>query len=289
MGRMTALPGRGDAKRGMRRTLVALSPGVLSAPDFLIIGAQKAGTSSLYAWLTQHPDVLPAREKELHYFDRRIESEPIDGYLADFPLEIRMRSLRRLRGREVVTGEATPVYLFHPSVPAAVHHHLPSVKLIVLLRDPVERAVSQYWMEFNRGNETLTLEEALAAEVERTGSDFERIRRGEQPDRFFWTGTYVARGHYAEQLERWLDLFPRSQMLILEFENLVADPGSVYRRTLEFLGVDPDVAPAPTFKAERAGSKQETHPETLTWLRERFVDSNRRLAQLIGIDYNAVV
>ncbi len=259
---------------------------VKAKPDFLIIGAQKAGTSSLYAWLTRHPDVLAARAKELHYFDRRIESEPIEGYWADFPLEATMRLLRRVRGRETVTGEATPVYLFHPTIPVLVHHHLPSIRVVVLLRDPAERAVSHYWMEYNRGNETLSLEEALAAEHERTRPDLERIERGERPGRSFWTATYVARGHYAHQLERWLTHFPRSQMLILRFEDLVGDPGWVYRRTLQFLGVDPDAAPVPPFDAERVGAKGKTDPETLDWLRAQFVDSNRRLAELTGIDYN---
>ena len=254
-------------------------------PDFLIIGAQKAGTSSLYAWLIGHPDVVSAREKELHYFDRRIATEPIDAYWADFPREETLDSLRRERGRMIVTGEATPVYLFHPSVPELVRRHLPDVRLIVLLRDPVERAVSHYWMEFNRHNETLPLAEALEAEIERTAPDLERIERGEPPGRYFWTATYTARGDYADQLERWQRLFPSEQMSIQTFENLVADPEAVYRASLEFVGVDADAAPIPRFQAERVGSKQPTEPAILDWLHERFLDSNRRLAELTGIDY----
>lgn len=263
-----------------------MGPGANAEPDFLLIGAQKAGTSSLYAWLTQHRDVLAAREKELHYFDRRIATEPIETYWADFPLRDTMESRRLERRRAVVTGEATPVYLFHPAVPSSVHRHLAGIKLIVILRDPVDRAISHYWMEFNRGNETLRLEDALAAETERTRPDFERIEQGERPGRFFWTATYTARGDYAEQLERWFRFFPRSQMLILTFEDLVADPESTYRRTQTFLGVDPDAAPLPAFNAVRVGAKQPTDAETEAWLRERFVESNHRLAELTGIDYN---
>lgn len=258
---------------------------VIARPDFLIIGAQKAGTSSLYAWLTGHPDVVAAREKELHYFDRRIATEPIERYRADFPPEATLDKLRLERRRTIVTGEATPVYLFHPSVPALVSRHLPAVRLIAILRDPVERAVSQYWMEFNRDNETRSLEEALAAEVERTAPEFDRIELGEQPGRFFWTATYAARGDYADQLQRWLKFFPRDQLLLVTFEDLVAAPESVYRSTLTFLGVDVDAAPIPALRAERVGSKQPTDPATLALLRERFAEPNRRLAELTGIDY----
>lgn len=264
-----------------------MGSGADAKPDFLLLGAQKAGTSSLYSWLTDHPDVVAARDKELHYFDRRIHTEPLERYWADFPSEAMMADLRQTRGRTIVTGEATPVYLFHPAVPGAVHRHLPEAKLLVLLRDPVERAVSHYWMEFNRSNETLSLEAALAAEEERTAPEFQRIDRGEPPGRFFWTATYTARGDYAQQLERWFSRFHRSQMLILTFEDLVSDAEPVYRRTLEFLGVDPDVAAMPPFTAQRIGSKQPTNPDVFARLQERFFDSNRRLLELTGIDYNS--
>ncbi|MDH4277873.1 MAG: sulfotransferase domain-containing protein, partial [Acidimicrobiia bacterium] len=116
--------------------------------------------------------------------------------------------------------------------------------------------------------------------------DLERIERGEPPGRYFWTATYTARGDYADQLERWLQFFSRAQMSIQTFEDLVADPEAVYRSSLAFVGVDADAAPIPTFQAERVGSKQPTEPAILDRLRERFVDSNRRLVELTGIDYS---
>jgi hypothetical protein len=273
--------------RALPRRLLARAPVRLSAkPDFLIIGAQKAGTSSLYSWLTKHPDVLAARQKELHYFDRRASSSPVTAYWVDFPLRLKMFALRCLRRRNVVTGEATPVYLFHPCVPVLVAQHLPDARLIVLLRDPVERAISHYWMEFNRDVEMLSLEEALAAEQDRIRPELDRVERQEAPGENFRWASYVARGQYAEQFECWLALFPRSQMLVIEFGQLVSDPLSVYEQTLRFLGVDPGVAPTPAFEAVLVGSRAETRPETVAWLRKQFQKSNERLHDLVGIDYN---
>ncbi len=226
-----------------------------------------------------------ARDKELHWFDRRSATEPIERYWADFPSESTRRRLSAERRRTVVTGEATPLYLFHPLVPASAHRRLPDAKLIVLLRDPVERAISHYWMEFNRDNETLSLEDALTAEAERTAADWEGIADGQQPGRFSRIATYAARGDYADQLERWLRFYARRQLLILTFEDLVADPEGVYRRALELLDVDSAAGPLLAFTPERVGSKQPTRPETVAWLQQRFRLANARLAELTGIDY----
>jgi len=289
------LPNRGSlppdlAGRGQRRLRQALSatPFPIDAkPEFIIIGAQKAGTSSLYSWLTSHPDVLAARNKELHHFDRHNEFEPIGPYLRSFPSELTLKALRMKRGRVVVTGEATPYYLFHPFAPGRVHYHLPDIKLVAILRDPVERAVSHYWMQANRGLEKLTLENALAAESDRIEPELNKVERGEEPGVELQLRSYLARGHYANQLERWFDLFPRSQLRVLQFELLVADPARVYREVLDYVGVDADAAPFPTFAPLRVGTKLATDQETIGRLREHFRAPNERLRALVGIDYNA--
>lgn len=271
----------------VRRALHRLPVRIHAKPNFLIIGAQKAGTGSLYSWLTSRSDVLPARTKELHFFDQDPELSPIAGYWADFPLRLTLDVHRLIRQRPVITGEATPYYLFHPLVPQRVKVHVPEVKLIALLRDPVERAISQYWHEFNRGTERLPLEEALAAERDRIQPDLDRAARGQEPSRLLQNASYVARGRYAEQLARWTRLFDPSQLLVLQFEQLVTDPASVYERALTFLGLDLAASPAPRFQPKNVGSKQDTRQETLRWLREQFMEPNRELAAEVGIDYNA--
>lgn len=279
---------RGWSRRTRRRVLGASPVRLHARPDFLIIGAQKAGTTSLYSWLTDHPGVLGARRKELHYFDARYDREPIGAYWCEFPVRARMRAHEKLRGRRVVTGEATPYYLFDPRIPRRVHRHLPDVKLIAVLRDPVDRAVSHYWMEYERGAETMSLEAALAAEGLRLRSSLERLARGEPPSDEYAVVSYVARGMYADQLERWLEWYPRSQLLVIDFGDLVGEPRRTYETALQFLGLDTDAHRSPTLEARRVGTRRATSPATLRWLGEVFWEPNARLADLVGIDFNGL-
>jgi predicted ester cyclase len=258
---------------------------VNARPDFLIIGAQKAGTSSLYAWLTEHRDVLPAARKEVRFFSRSPETKSIAQYWAYFPLRAHIWLLRRSRGRPVVTGEATPRYLFDPCVPELVKRYLPDVKIIVVLRDPVDRAISHYWMRFNAGKEPLSLEDAIAAEA----GCLERgckLSAAVEPKRLAVSRSYVARGQYADQLERWFEHFPGDQFCIIDFADLVADPAAVVASTLEFLGVESDASMPQSFEAKKVGRKNATDPTTRRLLEAHFESSNRRLRQMVGLSFS---
>lgn len=254
-------------------------------PDFLIIGAQKAGTSSLRSWLVSHPDVVPTRVKELHWFDRRSFDEPIRRYWAEFPTRPGMALARAVHRRRVVTGEATPAYLAHPTAPRRVHAVLPHVKLVAVLRDPVERAVSQYWMGVNNGEFSMTIEEALDLERALRVEELTRLDRGEEPTEALLRWGYVWRGLYADQLHRWLEYFPREQLLIVHFDDLASDPRAVYRRVLEFVGVDPDAAPPPEFAARNVGRRGQVAERTLARLADEFREPNARLAREFGIEF----
>jgi hypothetical protein len=191
-----------------------------------------------------------------------------------------------LRQRPVITGEATPYYLFHPRVPTAVHHALPKVKLVAVLRDPAERAVSHYWMEYDRGNEDLPLVDALRAEERRLEPELELLRQGGWPSKVYQTASYMARGHYAEQLDRWMACFDRAQLHLIDFRQLAQNPEVVYCETLRFLGLDPEVTDPPSFEALRVGQKRHTDPETMVWLRGQFRNPNEELAARYGIRFD---
>src|SRR5947209_1159841 len=135
-------------------------------PDFLIIGAQKAGTTSLYRYLAAHPDIVASTRKEVHFFDINFWRGEW-WYRSLFPLRRRLQRRPPLRNRPAITGEASPYYLFHPFAPERAAQLLPDAKLIVLLRDPVERAWSHYRHEVANGRETMTFPDALAAEPAR--------------------------------------------------------------------------------------------------------------------------
>src|SRR2546423_13513556 len=112
-------------------------------PDFLIIGGQKCGTTSLYYYLIEHPNIAPAVRKQMHFFDNRFK-KGFGWYKSNFPTIFSKWYKTFLHKQKFVSGEATPYYLFHPLAASRVHQFLPDVKLIVLLRNPVNRAYSHY-------------------------------------------------------------------------------------------------------------------------------------------------
>jgi hypothetical protein len=239
-------------------------------PDFLVIGAQKAGTTALYAYLRWHPGVTGPSWKEVSFFDRhwwRGES----WYRGQFPL--------RPRGRLI--GEASPSYLFHPLAPERARAVLPGTRLIAVLRNPVDRAYSQYQHEVALGREPLSFEEALAAEEERTRGEVERLLADPRAfSRAWWDHTYLARGLYAEQLDRWLAVFPREQLLVVTTDELGERPGTTYASILAFLGAAPHQLPEYPRVFDRDYAPME--PRTRAALERRFAEPNRRLESLLG-------
>ncbi|TMK61142.1 MAG: sulfotransferase domain-containing protein [Actinobacteria bacterium] len=247
----TALPGpagrgrrRGRLRRGARA--VRLLPRRITAsgrvlPDFVVIGAQKAGTSTLYARVAAHPLVVPALRKEVHYFDFHWDAGT-GWYRAHFPTAVHCRRRERRRGARPITGEASPYYLFHPDVPERVRQTIPDVRLIALLRDPVDRAISEYHHAVRLEFEERPIETALdpdhAIEAPARGATewFDR------PDGDARRRSYLARGRYAEQLPRWWRVFPREQLLVLETAELRTE--AAMPRVFEFLGLPGGMAAA---------------------------------------------
>src|SRR6266540_3594706 len=167
------------AKRPLRRLRAdyrQLTSGFRGLPSVLIIGAQRSGTTSLFNYLTQHPDVLPPLGKEIHYFDFHY-ARGVDYYRGRFPYSHRLRN-------GALTLDATPYYLMHPLVPQRAARLLPDVKLIAVLRNPISRALSHYQHEVRGGREPLSFVEALDKEAERLAGEEERLR--EEPGYYSW-------------------------------------------------------------------------------------------------------
>ncbi|WP_017715481.1 sulfotransferase domain-containing protein [Kamptonema formosum] len=242
-------------------------------PDFLIIGAQKCGTTSLYHYLIQHPQIRPAAQKELHFFDLFF-SKGVEWYLEQFP--------RRTAGAGWLTGESSPYYIFHPLVPQRVWRLFPEVKLIVLLREPVARAWSHYHHEVRLGYEKLSFEDAIALEPERLKGETEKILADETYYSFNHQHcTYLSRGAYAEQLLSWMELFPKKQFLILKSEDFYANPAESVKQVFEFLGL-PDCR-LPEYGKYNAGEYPPISDATQRYLREYFQPHNQRLEKNFGI------
>lgn len=251
-------------------------------PDFLIIGAQRGGTTSLFNYLAGHPEVAAVRDKELHYFDLNL-SAGRGWYGAHFPL-------RLARAQRV--GEATPMYLFHPAAPQAVQALLPRVKLIALLRNPVDRAYSHYQLERRAGRqgiESLSFADAAAAEQERLAGETEKLLADPtylSPAAMHFS--YLARGLYVDQLQAWRRFFPAGQMLILCSEDFYEQPALIFRQVLDFLEL-PAWEPAayqPFNANQKPGPSQ--GPGFSDELRQQlaafFRPHNRRLTDFLGRD-----
>jgi len=216
--------------RRLRADYHELTAPLRGLPSVVIIGAQKSGTTSLFNYLVQHPDVLPPLGKEVHYFDFHY-ARGVKWYRGRFPYR------HQLRGGSL-TLDASPYYLMHPLVPERVAQLLPGVKLIALLRNPVDRALSHYQHEVRAGRESLSFVEAIDKESERLAGEEERLR--EDPYYYSFNHhrySYTRRGLYIEQLHRWVQYFPRTQLLVLQSEWLFRDPVAATAAVHDFLGL----------------------------------------------------
>jgi sulfotransferase family protein len=238
---------------------VSGEPDVGALPDFVIIGAQKGGTSFLYHLLTRHPLVEPAARKELHFFDNpELFDHGDEWYRRCFP------RLSAEDGQKSITGEATPYYLFDPPVAKRMAEIVPKARLIALLRNPIDRAYSHYQMQVKRGTEPRTFEEAMEQH-----------------------SSYMSRGIYVDQLLRWFEFFGKEQMLILKSEDFFARPLETLKVVLTFLDL-PDWQPEASELQQRRHSgtyKQKMDPSTRQQLEAYFEPHNQRLYECLDIDF----
>jgi sulfotransferase family protein len=254
-------------------------------PDFVIVGAAKAGTTSLFEWLGQHSFVAPACKKEVHFFDYNYFRGE-DWYRKHFPSAAERDRFAAEHGQPFITGEASPSYLSHHWAPQRLAALQPTARLLVTLRNPIDRAYSQFQMSRREHEEPLqSFAEAVAAEERRLNGERARMLT----DRWYnsWPigcWSYLMRSRYAEQLERWLERFPREQFHFLTLEQLAADPQATLDRVHEFLGLPTHTYPqleamhvSPRYDSITASERRE--------LAEYFRPHNERLYELIGVDF----
>jgi hypothetical protein len=265
----------GKGLYGGARLLHRATSSARMLPSFVVVGAKRAGTSSLYQYLVRHPGVLScAMGKGTHYFDVNF-SRGWGWYRSSFPLA----------GRDGITGEASPYYMFHPLAPARMAAALPEARVIVVLRDPVERAWSHYQNERRLGAEPLSFEDAIAAEPERLAGEAERMLADPGYQSFAWRHhSYLARGRYGEQLERLYELFPPAQVLVLQSEALLADPNQALESLWRFLGLAP-LTLADRFAFKAGGNHETMLAATRDRLHAYFADHNERLYALPGVGF----
>lgn len=254
-------------KRSLRHATAAIRP----LPRFVILGAQRAGTTSLYEWLCSHPQIQPARRKELHYFDLQYSCGQ-QCYRAQFPVA-RCGS---------ISGEATPYLLFHPLAPERIARDLPSTTvLIVVLREPIERAVSHYWLERRLGVESEPLPRALDLEPLRLSGTHTLVSSGKyslEHQHF----SYVARGEYAGQLKRWFSHIGQDRFVVLGSAELFGNV-SVRSDILRRLSVSISTSHVGNFPRQNSVPRSDQpKSDILTRLSRHFEPHNEELFDLIG-------
>ena len=262
----------------LRRDFRVLTSGLRGFPSTVIIGTQKGGTTSLFSYLVRHPDIIPPLNKEIHYFDLNY-GRGVHWYRAHFPYASILRMNRQ-------TLDASPYYMVHPLVPQRLAALLPGAKLIAVLRNPVDRAYSHYQHEVRGGREPLSFAEAIEREPERLAGEEQRLRQ--EPGYYSHSHhrySYVLRGLYLEQLRRWVQFFPRSQLLILQSERLFRNPAAVTEAVHSFLGLRPHRLGQ--YKPFLRGEYQREIPEPVrARLVARFEPYNLELYRWLGEEFD---
>lgn len=236
-------------------------------PDFLVLGTQKGGTSTLHTLLKTHPNVFLPRCKEVHYFSLKAD-RPIQWY----------SNLYDNAKHSQRCGDITPFYLFHPDVPTRIHDLLPTAGLVVLLRDPVERCLSQIFHAHRLGFESLTPEEAIDAEEQRLESgDLIHIQEH----------SYQARSLYLEQLDRYEKLFPKEQILVLKSENLFNKSEQTWKQIINFLKLPWQPLPDKLPHANRGrGEADRVNPALRRRLKDKFADTAAGVRKRYGFGWD---
>ena len=279
-------------KRSLEAYRVITSP-LRMLPEFLVIGVQKGGTTSLYRYLEQHPCVASAFAKEVHFFDNHTREDKygkgMAWYRSHFVYSTAKLYHQLIHQQKLITGEGSPDYIFDLNAPSRIATALPDAKLIVLLRNPIDRAYSHYLHNtraaWDPNREPLSFEEAIAAEASRLQGEKEKLL---QDQRYFSYSymhySYLNRGLYADQLETWFQLYPREQLLVLQSETFFADPRTLFKQVLEFLGLPEwELSEYKSFNA-RTEKTSAIAPDTRAQLVDYFRPHNQRLYQLLGAD-----
>lgn len=264
------------------RDLVGRATGGRRAlPSVLVIGSQRCGTTSMYKALAQQPHVFrPVWRKGVHYFDVSYDRGP-RWYRSHFPRESALaRAAERYRS-DPFCFESSPYYMFHPSAAHRIRSTLPDVRLIVLVRDPVERAYSAHAHELARGYENLPFDEALAAEDGRLAGEEERMLTDPTYSSHAHRHQgYRSRGEYAPQLERLAGILGRDRIKVIDSHRFFADPEPIYADLLGWLGTR--MITQPVFERHNARPRMPLTDGVRRQLDEHFAPIDERLGEWLG-------
>lgn len=242
---MSTLKTRAPQRLKIAGRRISLAAGIKSAPlrmspSFVLAGGQRCGTTSLFRALLDHPAIMgPVHHKGVNYFDINY-AEGRDWYQGHYPLRSRAALRSRRAGEDAVTFDASGYYMYHPHAPGRLADDLPAAKVLVMLRDPIERAYSAHKHELARGFESEPFMRALELEDERVEPELEKMLADPTYNSFSHRHhSYRRRGFYAEQIERLHRSVGADRVLVIESEAFFAEPADEFRRVTDFLGLQP--------------------------------------------------
>jgi hypothetical protein len=274
---------RAYARRSVRRVSDAFGQATKDRrvlPDFLIVGSQRCGTTTLFRTLVQHPAVMPPTlRKGVHYFDLAYDKD-LAWYRGRFPTQAQRDERSEQAGHRALVGESSPYYMWHPLGPSRIEQDLPDIRVLVALRDPVERAYSAHAHEIARGYETEPFEVALELEARRLAGADEALRASRGARHFAHQHqAYVARGQYIDQLERLEHELGRGRMLVIDAQDFWTDPEDQWSDVLDFLGLPPAEV---SFERHNARRRSPMDDDLRARLEAQFLPYDERLAQWWG-------
>jgi len=252
--------------------LIAASSGRIRPPDFLIIGTERGGTTSLYQYLMRNVTMVPALRKEIHFFDQHYYKGR-SWYLAHFPV----------RNDDVLSGEASPHYYFFPEAAPRVAETLPNAKLIMLLRNPIDRAYSHYQHEVAMGYEKLSFEGAINREFTVTDGVWKPKDLRAKGISEYVHFSYLSKGLYITYLKRWMEAVERDRFLILNSERLFNEPGKVFPQVLSFLGLPSNGLTS--FGTFNEGQYEQLDEKTRARLLAFYAPYNEELSRFLDMDF----
>ncbi|MFO8015516.1 MAG: sulfotransferase domain-containing protein [Candidatus Woesearchaeota archaeon] len=263
----------GYVHRKILETLRSLT-GLGSLPDYIIIGAQKCGTTSLQEYMEQHPKILSPSKKEVHFFDLNYY-KGLSWYKKHFPI------LKKYRKK--IVGEASPYYIHFPPVAQRISKCLPDIKLIVLLRDPVKRAFSQYNSNYNKGREKRSFEESIEDELKNLPREYKKVDKGKYSNKH-QNEFFLDRGKYYIQLKNWFMYLKREQFIIIKSEDFFGNPQREVSKIFHFIGVE-DYLLHKTKIHNKTKKDMVLNEDTKKRLCEFFLPYNKKLYKLLGRDF----
>jgi len=271
---------RSSYHRIIKRGIAGITASSRVLPDFIIIGTARSGTTSLFYNICEHSCVIPAAYDEIGFFDSNYHLG-INWYRSMFPTKKHMEKVKK-NTEFAITGEDTPFYIWSPTVARRILKIIPNVKLIVLFRNPVDRAYSNYHLGVRAGSENLSFEDAIQFELDSLKNS--EIESDDDVKKYTIPRSYIAKGFYADQLKIWLKLFKSEQLFITSTEDFESNTENILNKIYDFLEI-PQIN-LKNLEKHKVASYPPMKDETRKFLVDLYKTHNEKLFEMIGKDFD---